>query len=231
MAALAISIILHYTNITLYMPWGTSDGWHSITYNLFLVVVLAEIFHKLLSGRMGARFRYVYWASTVFVALFLGYRVYSKTAGDIRDYNSNVPSYEAAQWARSHTDPLDIFALNDAGVFSYFSGRRVINLDGLVNSFDYQEVLRDRRLNPYLQQNGVKYIGYHAVWDADKRWGRYQLAGNYSVFTYPYFSHEYGTHSDAVVNHQEDEVFRSNSYRRQEGFLVGLIFWKYRRAG
>ncbi|MEZ4689439.1 MAG: hypothetical protein R3A12_04375 [Ignavibacteria bacterium] len=32
--------------------------------------------------------------------------------------------------------------MKDAGHFSYFSGREVINLDGLVNSFEFQEILR-----------------------------------------------------------------------------------------
>ena len=44
-------------------------------------------------------------------------------------------------WTKKTTNPETVLAMKDTGHFAFFSGRNVINLDGLVNSFSYQDVL------------------------------------------------------------------------------------------
>jgi hypothetical protein len=72
-------------------------------------------------------------------------------------------SYHAAMWTKKTTNAETVFAMKDAGHFAFFSGRDVINLDGLVNSFSYQDVLKEKRLNEYLLRNNVQYIAQHAL--------------------------------------------------------------------
>jgi hypothetical protein len=75
---------------------------------------------------------------------------------DKGDYHQGA--YAAAAWARSKTPSDTVFALRDAGVFGYFSDRRTINLDGLMNSYEYQREVREGRLMDFLRRRGVKYV-------------------------------------------------------------------------
>lgn len=45
----------------------------------------------------------------------------------------------AALWVRENTSPDTVIASWDAGIIGYFSGRPVVNLDGVVNSFEWED--------------------------------------------------------------------------------------------
>lgn len=51
-----------------------------------------------------------------------------------------------------------IFQVDASGVTGYFSERVVINGDGLINSWEYQEYLRKKRIREYLQAKRVNYL-------------------------------------------------------------------------
>jgi hypothetical protein len=67
-------------------------------------------------------------------------------------------SYAAAVWARGNTPPNTVFALGDAGVFGYFSERPTINLDGLINSYEYQHYVREGRVMDFLRDRHLTYV-------------------------------------------------------------------------
>ena len=56
--------------------------------------------------------------------------------------------------------PLEsrIYLFDGSGWMGYFSERKVINGDGLVNSYDYYERSRQNKLNDYLDEMQVEYI-------------------------------------------------------------------------
>ena len=60
-----------------------------------------------------------------------------------------------------------VIAGTDVGALAFWTGRRVVNLDGVMNDFEFQKVLRDRKLADYLRRQGVTHIGT-ALWDADQ---------------------------------------------------------------
>jgi hypothetical protein len=66
--------------------------------------------------------------------------------------------YVAAVWARGSTPANTVFALGDAGVFGYFSERPTINLDGLINSYEYQHYVREGRVMDFLRDRHVTYV-------------------------------------------------------------------------
>ena len=73
-----------------------------------------------------------------------------------------------ALWVRQQLPKDEILLQVDgAGTIAYFSGRNVVNADGLVGSFDYTEKLFSNRLCQFLQENKIKYLG---VSDEDKQW-------------------------------------------------------------
>lgn len=66
--------------------------------------------------------------------------------------------YEQAIWLRENTEPDAICIAEDAGIIGYYSQRRVINLDGLINSYEYQDYLAQGRFTDYLRDKGVQYF-------------------------------------------------------------------------
>ena len=51
-----------------------------------------------------------------------------------------------------------IYQIDGAGWTGYFSQRHIINGDGLVNDYDYYELMKDGNLQDYLKDNGIRYV-------------------------------------------------------------------------
>ena len=70
----------------------------------------------------------------------------------------------AARWIRENTPPDAIIGAWNAGQLGYFSDRRVVNLDGLINSKRYLElVLRNPAyFRTYMQETGITYLADYA---------------------------------------------------------------------
>ena len=68
--------------------------------------------------------------------------------------------YEMCQWLRKNIPEDRVLASWNAGQLGFFSGHRVVNLDGLVNSKEYYDsVLSGREpLSRYLNRSNVSYL-------------------------------------------------------------------------
>lgn len=51
-----------------------------------------------------------------------------------------------------------VFAYTDSTVLGYFSGHHTINLDGLVNNWEFQDYLHSNRFPEYAERMGIDYI-------------------------------------------------------------------------
>ena len=130
------------------------------------------------------------------------------------------PSYHAALWAKENTEPNAIFAMKDCGTFGYFSERRVINLDGIINNFEYQEYLKEGKFRKYLKDKNVTYLVRHAFWNNESI-----NTGNYSEYTRTAYSHLYNKEGGTITLKKENEVHRSPFY--YDGpYKTVLIIWK-----
>jgi hypothetical protein len=122
-------------------------------------------------------------------------------------------SFVAAQGAET------VWAATDCGMISFRTGSRFVNLDGLINGFDYQAALRDRRLAAYLEEAGVRYL-LAMVWKHGPRTGRIEpmyahrpapdvFEGDYDSFDFYVYSYMYGAYSDTISLSRGQEVWRS----------------------
>jgi hypothetical protein len=77
-----------------------------------------------------------------------------------RDWNRswNEESYAAAQWIRANLPDGVLVGSWNAGVIGYYAERPVVNLDGLINSFDYLPYLAERRFADYIREQGIQYL-------------------------------------------------------------------------
>jgi len=134
--------------------------------------------------------------------------------------NWQMISYTAATWAKENTPPDAVFAMKDAGVFGYFSNRRVINLDGVINGFDYQEALRQEKGIEYLKGKGVRYFIQHAFWDPAFN------EDAYSVYRHTLYSHLYDKAGGTLELSRSQEVYRSVPYGDGPKERTRMLIWE-----
>jgi hypothetical protein len=112
-----------------------------------------------------------------------------------------------------------VWAATDCGNISFRTGARFVNLDGLINGFDYQAALRDGRLKAYLEEADVRYL-LVGVWQHGPRGGWFEpmyahrsnkaaFDGTYATFDFYVYSYMYECYSDTLTLGHEQEVWRS----------------------
>jgi hypothetical protein len=220
MTAMACAILLHFVHALLFMKWAVFS-WHYVPYVLFGAVAVCEPVERLLAPAGSKRPRAMYWivvATIVLAGCTAVFRGLSRPfAGDWR-----IAAYAAARWARENTGADAVFAMKDAGNFAYFSERRVVNLDGVVNNLEYQAALKERSLRGYLAIKGVDYLVQHAFWDRPD-----VTKGEYDSLSVSYRSHRYECESDSIVLRKSDEAYRSRPYF-DGPYETAFIIWKIR---
>jgi hypothetical protein len=72
-----------------------------------------------------------------------------------------VHDAKAGTWISTHLPPDARVASWDAGVIGYFSQRRVVNLDGVVNSIEYYRATQDGTVNRFLADRNVRWVANH----------------------------------------------------------------------
>jgi len=97
-------------------------------------------------------------------------------------------SYDYAINLKRVTDEQDkIFQIDFSGVVGYFSERKIINGDGLINSFEYWDYLKGNNLDKYFK---AKRINMYSTHSEDDKY--YQIADSSGIFTDKFFSNRFG---------------------------------------
>jgi hypothetical protein len=68
-----------------------------------------------------------------------------------------VEMLDSAHWLAENTDVHDTSAAFNAGILRYFSGRRVVNLDGVINNAAF-DALRRQELMDFMRQSNVRFF-------------------------------------------------------------------------
>ncbi len=66
-------------------------------------------------------------------------------------------SYQAALWIRDNLPPTAVIGAKNSGIYQYYSGHTVVNIDGKLNH-EIVPVMERRELLPYLEQKGIEYL-------------------------------------------------------------------------
>ena len=70
----------------------------------------------------------------------------------------NDESQLAARWLSENLPEDATVGSWNAGVLGYYAKQRVVNLDGLINSFDLLPYLRAKRIVDYIRTEGIQYL-------------------------------------------------------------------------
>lgn len=221
---LALGGIAQILSIVLFQKWGK-------------IVSLWYLGLPLMTGLLCVFFimekkRYFKKICMVFIVLFMVYngalffrRIYNFRGSEI-DLRENTQIIEFIK--KSSKDSL--WAYTDCGALSFWGERSFVNLDGLVNDFEYQEYLKRGELGLYLREREVDYI-IGRIWN---RWGshkekmfQYRIAphvfsGEYDYFEFYVYSYMYDRYSDIVV--LDREIRRSDEFQDGKAEAVFVVF-------
>ena len=92
---------------------------------------------------------------TLIISLIIAVYVFYNTRLINLKFNSN---YEYANILKSNLKPDDkIFQIDFCGIIGFFSERKLVNGDGLINSYEYYQYLKDHKIDDYLKKYNVNY--------------------------------------------------------------------------
>jgi hypothetical protein len=130
-----------------------------------------------------------------------------------------IAGRDAGGWVDANLPRDAVLAMKDSGIFSFFAQRRVMNLDGVANSFECASAVCEGRLEEFARARGVEYVAQHAV-PPSVREGAYQT----HVQRYP--CHLRGGRDSELVLRRELEVFRGAPYTTDAGQEDRLVIWR-----
>lgn len=76
--------------------------------------------------------------------------------------------YDAVAWLRNNTPNDAVIGSFNSGIYGYYSGRRVVNLDGYINNNSYY-VIKDKRLFGYIKEQKISYLIDWNKYDIESR--------------------------------------------------------------
>ena len=103
----------------------------------------------------------VVWIPALLLGLYMGYTFssYVRHTMTYGEFSASDPYMDLATFLESHTEPGSIIGMTGGGNVGYFiKDRAIINMDGLINSYDYFQLLQRREAGKYLAERGMNYI-------------------------------------------------------------------------
>ena len=198
----AWAIALLFLCNVLFMKTGTF-GWYYVPYRLFGVVLATGLLD--LTLRSSGILERPGWYGITAAILSFAVMAREQTRDTFpRNGEWHTAVYDAAVWAREHTPSDAVFAMSDCGHFAFFSMRRVINLDGLVNNMDFQRTLAQHQLGRYLRENQVDFLVQHAVHSRSD-----VLERRYDSLELSFPSLLFDGFGDSITVRERSEVYRS----------------------
>ena len=105
--------------------------------------------------------RNVVWGMALVYGLFMGagYWSYIQNAMPYGRWAADDPYMDISAFLEEHTEPGSIIGMTGGGNAAYFIRERtIINMDGLINSYEYFELLKEKEAGPYLAEIDMNYV-------------------------------------------------------------------------
>lgn len=129
--------------------------------------------------------------------------------------------YIAATWARQNTPQDATFGMTDCGYFAYFSHRRTINLDGLINGYEFQHALTSSDLPRYFERCGLDYVcDYEVVVNGQEQ----HLVNLTRILPAQYRE---GKRGYQFHLEKSQALYTSPEYREYNGKPIQFMIWRY----
>jgi hypothetical protein len=155
------------------LPYAHKFGRYLMPIIPFMILVsgtgfrdLAKLFGRYMKNRKAAIVTFIFITGIILAWSFVNYN-------DNKNYYAERCTYiydryrTAADWIKENTNENDIIATHDVGVIGYYSGRKIIDVAGLItpeligklNDNNYSVIMTD-----YMKDKGVSYLAFLTEW-------------------------------------------------------------------
>ena len=174
-------------------------SWYYVPMILLITLILADLLGIFIrSLKEHAIKSTLAWMSISIVVLYI---LIAASEFNARKNDTVYQAFQASAWIEKHLPENAIGAAWNAGVLSYFSGRPIINLDGLINSYAYYDAMKRGEEPEFVIKQHVAYVfdmypvpvsGDSDNFFPDGRWRR---------FLVPYYEYRYEAHNVGISSY------------------------------
>jgi hypothetical protein len=155
-----------FAQISYYKVSGSvaQQPWYWVGEMIFILLSLGLLVGGIIGLLRNLFTEVVHWVGPPAIAMLLtvislSFAAFIQGAIRLPGDGSNHYYYHRPAWLERHTESGARIAITGAGNLGYFTeGRNIINLDGLINSYDYFLALKSGRGSDFLESVGVDYI-------------------------------------------------------------------------
>lgn len=144
------------------LGYSAYKEWYWVAQLILIVLVFSLVLGMLYRVVRRVQWaRMAVWALAVIYGLSLGWN-YASTIERMMTYGewtADDPYMDIAAFLETHTEPGSIIGMTGGGNAAYFiRDRTIVNMDGLINSYEYFLMLKEKQAGHYLAEIGMNYI-------------------------------------------------------------------------
>jgi hypothetical protein len=101
------------------------------------------------------------WALVAVYGLSMGSVYWSYVQSNMThgEWAEQDPYFDISAFLEEHTEPGSLIGMTGGGNAGYFiRDRTIVNMDGLINSYEYFELLKEKEAGRYLAEGGMDYV-------------------------------------------------------------------------
>jgi hypothetical protein len=159
------AVLLHVLYASLFIRERDLGSWHFVMYVPLLLAAFCLIYQWLAEVVMatGATGAGLMKPVAVGVLVVLVLAANTRDAAFFLQPDRWFPreSYRAAMWCNHHLPVTARIGMTDCGAMGYFCERPVVNLDGLINDYEYYGYLMSGRVADYLRKERIDFLAVH----------------------------------------------------------------------
>ncbi len=150
------AIYYHSGGYSAYKEWyWVSQRVTAVLAICFALGLLFTLTHKI-------KYRQVFaWIVALYIGAVMGpsYWAGIKVTMQYNRWSAETPMMEIATLLEANTEPGSLIGFTGGGNVGYFiQGRTILNMDGLINSYEYYQALREGRAGEFLEELGLDYV-------------------------------------------------------------------------
>lgn len=144
------------------LGYSAFKEWYWIIQPVAIVLILGISLGMLFQAIKKIRFvQQVAWVLALWYGISLLTPFWSmiRTNMTYNEWQPTDPNNDIAAFLEASTEPGSIIGITGGGNAGYFiHDRTVINMDGLINSYEYYQLLKDQEAGEYLNDEGMDYV-------------------------------------------------------------------------
>ncbi len=144
------------------LGYSAYKEWYWISQSVLVVIVLSIMLGMLYHAIRKTQFvQRAIWVVAIIFGIYMGSAYWSviRSTMTYHEWSASDPYMDMTTFLETNTEPGSIIGMTGGGNIGYFiKDRTIINMDGLVNSYTYFELLKNKEAGKFLADQGMNYV-------------------------------------------------------------------------